>query len=337
MADLGKLSDLLDANKAAELAQKNRKGSTTALPASTGAPLQLPLEAIEEDPDQPRQIFDDAFIDELADDLRSGIQIKSPISVRPKGENGKYRINHGANRYRASVRANKATIPAFIDDDHNPYDQVMENLKRRELALYDLGQWIDHRIRHHGEKKGDIARRLGKPQAYVTLHLSIIDLPEAIKALYDNGITDSARTLYTLKQAATTAPDQTQSFCEQLLVDKGTLSVKQAEAFRKSLELQSNHSPSAETDNTQRPPQQPVTIPEAPKTTTPPSETSAQQSRILNPCLAVQVGDLTGQLHIHRAATEGHVWVRYDDGTEDMTSVNHVTLISITEQSHSTQ
>ncbi len=331
MADLGKLSDLLDANKAAELKQKARKGSTTALPVSTGVPLQLPLEAIEEDPDQPRQTFNEAFIDELAADLRSGIQIKSPISVQPKGENGKYRINHGANRYRASVRAGKETIPAFIDDDHDPYDRVMENLKRRELALYDLGRWIDDRIRHHGEKKGDIARRLGKPQAYVTLHLSIIDLPEAIKALYDHGITDSARTLYTLKQAATTAPDQTQSFCEQLLADKGTLSVKQAEAFRKSLELQPDHIPSVETDKTQPPPQKPIATPEIPKTTISPSETPSQSHCIINPCLTVQVGDLTGQLLIYRAATDGHVWVHVN-GDEKELPVDQVQLISLDEQ-----
>ena len=77
--------------------------------------IDLDINLIDEDPNQPRKTFDN--ITELSESIKER-GVKSPISVHPI-DNGRYMINHGARRYRASKLAGKTTIPAFIDDDYN--------------------------------------------------------------------------------------------------------------------------------------------------------------------------------------------------------------------------
>ena len=77
-------------------------------PASvTGVPLLLKLSQIQEDPNQPRKIFDEEKLRELADSIKVR-GVKTPISVHEDESNpGFYIINHGARRYRASMMAGK--------------------------------------------------------------------------------------------------------------------------------------------------------------------------------------------------------------------------------------
>jgi len=117
-----------------------------AAPEPTGVPLSLPLELIDEDPDQPRTAGNSGFSPESIAELGATIKtrgVKSPISVRehPKAP-GRYLINHGARRFRASKWAGKTTIPAFLDADYTNDDQVIENLQRDALEgelLLDKG------------------------------------------------------------------------------------------------------------------------------------------------------------------------------------------------------
>ncbi len=82
-----------------------------------GIVLTLPLDKVEEDPGQPRQIFSLPELEQLADSIRErGVQ--TPIVVRPSAAGGAmHRIVHGARRYRASKLAGSVTIPAIIQAD----------------------------------------------------------------------------------------------------------------------------------------------------------------------------------------------------------------------------
>ena len=88
--------------------------------------LELDLSLIDEDPNQPRTEFDPVTLQELSDTIRLR-GVKTPISVHPHPQiEGRFIINHGARRFRASILAKKKTIPAFIDTDYSKVDQMIE-------------------------------------------------------------------------------------------------------------------------------------------------------------------------------------------------------------------
>ncbi|TWA81535.1 ParB family chromosome partitioning protein [Azospirillum brasilense] len=167
---IGDLSSLLDA----------------APPAANGKPLEIELDRIIEDPEQPRRSFDPATLQELAASIKAR-GVKTPISVRPHPEDeGKFVINHGARRFRASLLAQSGTIPAYIDTDYNRADQVIENLHRDGLTAREIADFIGREV-STGKSKGDIARDLHKSAAFVSQHVTLLDLPDPIAELFNSG------------------------------------------------------------------------------------------------------------------------------------------------------
>ena len=156
----------------------------------TGKLLQLPLELIDEDPDQPRQKDSPGFSASRLAELAATISargVKTPISVRDHPvESGRYLINHGARRFRASKLAGAATIPAFIDNDYADADQVIENLQRNELTPREIADYIGRQLAK-GMKKAEIAKSIGKSAAFVTQHVTLLDLPAPIAAAFSSG------------------------------------------------------------------------------------------------------------------------------------------------------
>ena len=151
-----------------------------------GRPQELALDAIDEDPEQPRTSFDPEALAELAATIKER-GVKTPISVRPHpSEAGRFMINHGARRFRASRLAGRTTIPAFIDTDHSAADQVIENLQRDNLTPREIADYIGREIAA-GRKKGDIAKAIGKSASYVTQHVALLDLPAPINAAWEAG------------------------------------------------------------------------------------------------------------------------------------------------------
>src|SRR5574344_889709 len=96
----------------------------------------IDISLIDEDLCQPRAASNPGFSEESLNELAETIKVrgvKSPISVR-EDKNGRFIINHGARRFRASKLAGKIFIPAFIDNDYTKLDQVIENLQRNNLT-----------------------------------------------------------------------------------------------------------------------------------------------------------------------------------------------------------
>ena len=155
-----------------------------------GGPLELPLDLIDEDPQQPRTADNPGFSPESIEEIGQTIKdrgVKSPISVRENPEvEGRYIINHGARRYRGSKWAEKTAIPAFIDNDYNHADQVIENLQRNELTPREIADFIGRELAT-GKKKSEIAREIGKSPAFVTQHVTLLDLPDPIARAFNTG------------------------------------------------------------------------------------------------------------------------------------------------------
>lgn len=182
------------------------EGSETA---SNGEPLELLITDVIEDPNQPRKFFSEEAIESLTVQIRAS-KVRSPISVKPMNVDGKYIINHGARRYRASIRAGKTTIPGFIDETHDDYDQLAENIQREDLAPLEIAMFIQKRLAK-GDKKGDIAAKLGQKASFVSEHLPLIDAPEFIQVLArDKSV--GVRTLYDLIKTFADFPAEAESY-----------------------------------------------------------------------------------------------------------------------------
>jgi ParB family chromosome partitioning protein len=153
-------------------------------------PLDIPLDLIDEDPNQPRHADNPGFSKASLGELAATISlrgVKSPISVRENQDaSGRYIINHGARRYRASRIAGKDIIPAFVDNDYNEADQVIENLQRNELTPREIADFVGRELAK-GKKKGQIATELGKSPAFITQHVTLLDLPDPIADVFNSG------------------------------------------------------------------------------------------------------------------------------------------------------
>jgi ParB family transcriptional regulator, chromosome partitioning protein len=187
--------------------------------------LELKISQIDEDPHQPRVEFNSVTLKELADTIRIR-GIKTPISVRPHPEKkNRFIINHGARRFRASKIASKKTIPAYIDTDYTLADQIIENLQRDNLTPREIADYIGREL-SLGTKKIDIASRIGKSQAFVSQHVTLLDLPEKISALFTSGKVQDVTIINELVKAYKKDPEEVVNWLDDEDLDITRHSIK---------------------------------------------------------------------------------------------------------------
>ena len=179
-----------------------------------GAPLQLPVDDIDEDPQQPRKEFDPDKLQQLADSVeRRGVL--QAISVRPHPHQPqRWMVNFGARRLRASKMLGRPVIPAYVDAGADSYDQVAENEQREDLKPLELALFVQRRLAL-GETQVQIARGLGKSQPYVSYACALIDAPDWLMALYRQGKCQGMTELYHLRRLHGVAPRRVLAWAEQ--------------------------------------------------------------------------------------------------------------------------
>ena len=139
---------------------------------------------ISRDESQPRTVFDDQSLLELATDIEQ-YGLLQPIIVREESE-GKYIIIAGERRYRAFSLLNKPEIPCIIknitDEELSKvgYMQMSENLKRDNLRFYEIAEFIKARV-DDGELKDIIAKNLGILPNEVSFYMAWSKAPEWLK------------------------------------------------------------------------------------------------------------------------------------------------------------
>jgi ParB family chromosome partitioning protein len=144
----------------------------------------IALDRIEPNPTQPRTIFDESALDELANSIREH-GVLQPILVRPLGEN-RYQLVAGERRWRASKKAGLASIHALveeIDDDTALEIAIIENLQREDLSPLEEATMYDRMIHEHGYSIRKLADKLGKDKGYLENRLRLADAPEEIREL----------------------------------------------------------------------------------------------------------------------------------------------------------
>lgn len=191
---------------------------------------QIPVEQIVPNRYQPRTVFDDKRIDELAQTIKTHGMIQ-PIVVRER--DGHYEIIAGERRWRAVKKLAWNVIPAIIkefNDSQTASVALIENLQREELTVIEEAYAYAKLIEIHGLTQESLAQRLGKGQSTIANKLRLLKLPEPVQtALLNKQITERhARALIALKD------EEKQIQLLQEILNNG-LNVKQTEERISSL------------------------------------------------------------------------------------------------------
>lgn len=176
-------------------------------PVPTGLALPVPVDLLDEDPDNPRKEFPPEAIEELAQDIAQRGMLQ-PIVVSDRNDQGRYLIRFGSRRWRAAIQAGLTTVPViFAVEARNAYDQVAENLKRQNLSSLELAQFIRLRV-DAGESNAEVGRQLGMDLSTVAHHLALLSLPPVLDQALRSGRCESPRTLHELSRLHEEQPEQ---------------------------------------------------------------------------------------------------------------------------------
>jgi ParB family chromosome partitioning protein len=144
----------------------------------------IAIEEIFPSRDQPRQIFDDSRLSELADSIRTQGVIQ-PVIVRLRVQGG-YELVAGERRWRAAQRAGLHEIPAVVRDiaPMRAFEMAMvENLQRADLNPIEEAAGYQRLISDFGYTQETLAGRVGKDRTTVTNALRLLRLPESVRDL----------------------------------------------------------------------------------------------------------------------------------------------------------
>lgn len=154
-----------------------------ALASSAGSPIgrMVPIELLDPNPGQPRQVMGD-----LAE-LKASIAEKGiiePLIVRQRG--GRYQIIAGERRYQAASQVGLRELPVVIresDDTEVIEVALIENIQRKDLGPFEEAEAMLALARRCAYTHEDLARRLGKSRTSVTESLAIAEMPEDVRKL----------------------------------------------------------------------------------------------------------------------------------------------------------
>ncbi len=154
-----------------------------ALAASAGAPIgrQIPIDRIDPNPNQPRQVMGD-LSELMASVAEKGII--EPLIVRSRGD--RFQIIAGERRYQAAVQVGLRELPVVIrdvDDSEVIELALVENIQRKDLTPFEEAEALHHLAQKSAYTHEALARKLGKSRTSITESLALNAMPEEIKNL----------------------------------------------------------------------------------------------------------------------------------------------------------
>ncbi|MCD7755395.1 MAG: ParB/RepB/Spo0J family partition protein [Firmicutes bacterium] len=199
----------------------------------------LPIYKVEPNRSQPRQDFDEAALQELADSIALH-GVVQPLTVRQL-DSGYYQIIAGERRWRAARLAGLSEIPAVIvqaDDKKAMELALIENLQRQDLNPVEEALGYQSLIQDYGLTQEDAARQVGKSRPAVANALRLLSLsPEVLEKLRAGELTAGhARAVLSLKS------EKKQNEAAQKIVALG-LSVRQAELLCRNMSQEKKPAP----------------------------------------------------------------------------------------------
>ena len=192
----------------------------------SGRVLFLPVDSILPNPDQPRTLFSQPELEELADSIQS-MGILQPLTVRRR--EGGWELVAGERRLRAAKLAGLREVPCLsiqTDGQSSSLLALVENLQRRDLDFWEEALALRKLIDTYHISQDEAARRLGKSQSAVANKLRLLKLdPAVLTILREGGCTERhARALLRLED-----PAQQREAAQQ--VTERSLTVAQTESM----------------------------------------------------------------------------------------------------------
>lgn len=142
----------------------------------------IDINMVDTNPFQPRTIFDEEALNELASSIKE-IGVIQPITVREM-ENGRYQLITGERRFRASRIAGLLRIPAYVrtaDDQGMLEMALVENIQREDLNAIDIAITYQRLVEECSLTQENLSTRVGKKRATVANYLRLLKLPAEIQ------------------------------------------------------------------------------------------------------------------------------------------------------------
>src|SRR5471030_2824357 len=187
---------------------------------------RVPIEFVRPNPRNPRRVFSDTELEELAQSLRERGMIQ-PIVVRSvRGATDSFEIIAGERRWRAAQRASLHEVPIVVLDvsDAEALElAIIENVQRADLNALEEASGYQALASEFNHSQDDIAKVVGKSRSHIANTLRLLKLPETVKAYINSGklTAGHARALINHHDPEAAARD---------IVEKG-LNVRQVEAL----------------------------------------------------------------------------------------------------------
>ena len=162
-------------------------------PAKADAPggrfEELPLAAIRPNPRQPRTVFDEDSLAELAESIAE-VGLLQPVVVRPLGE-GQYELVMGERRLRACALAGLETIPAIVrrtEDADLLRDALLENLHRAQLNPLEEAAAYQQMLDDFGCTQEELSRRIKRSRPQISNTIRLLQLPPPVQRRVAAGV-----------------------------------------------------------------------------------------------------------------------------------------------------
>lgn len=143
---------------------------------------EIAVAAIRPNPRQPRQVFDEESLGELADSIQE-VGLLEPIVVREAGDD-QYELIMGERRWRAHQRLGLDSIPAIVratDDEKLLTDALLENLHRTELNPLEEAAAYQQLMHDFGCTQDELSQRVKKSRSHVANTVRLLRLPAAVQ------------------------------------------------------------------------------------------------------------------------------------------------------------
>lgn len=199
---------------------------TIAAQGTTGAELQIPIEQIQPNPDQPRKRFEESDLSDLAASVKERGVIQ-PLIVRKTGD-ATYEIVAGERRWRAAQIAQLHNLPVIVREftDVEVLEvAIIENIQRADLNAIEEAAGYRQLMDRFGHTQEKMAEALGKSRSHIANLLRLLNLPDPVLDMVRDGELSAghARSLVPAKDPLALAN----------AIKKGGLSVRAAEAMVK--------------------------------------------------------------------------------------------------------
>lgn len=205
--------------------------ATSPVPALEGeGSSRVAIDLIDPNPVQPRRVFQQEALHQLADSIRQH-GIIQPLVIRKSGS--RYQLVAGERRWRAAKIAGLAQVPAVvqeISDDHLLEITLIENIQREDLNPIELAVALDRMARELNISQDEIGRRTGKDRSTISNSIRLLQLPPDLQQLVAERRLSAghARSLLALTD------EEMQRKLAEKIVAQG-LSVRQVERMTKRL------------------------------------------------------------------------------------------------------